>query len=117
MSAGVKLDYDVLSAAPTFLNAAKDRELNLRSLKLTLIENLILTKDQNEVIDLTDNEIRIFDNFPTLLRLRVSLLRLKTLLLSGNRIVRIDFSIAKYLPNLTNLILNNNHLSELGFYR
>jgi U2 small nuclear ribonucleoprotein A' len=102
-----KLDYDVLSSAPSFLNATKDRELNLRSLKLSLIENLILTKDQNEVIDLTDNQIRVLDNLPTLKRLR-------TLLLSENRIVRIDFSIAKYLPNLTNLILNNNHLSELG---
>lgn len=122
MSAAIvtKLDYDVIQEAESFINPIKDRELNLRNLKIAQIENLILTKDQNEVIDLTDNEIRILDNFPKMLRLKTLLLVQNLCIInnmkSGNRIARIDFSLAKYLPNLQTLMLNNNHLTELGKY-
>ena len=40
--------------------------------------------------------------------------RLKSLLLSNNRITRIDADCAKQLPNLHTLILTNNTISELG---
>ncbi|KAJ3040098.1 U2 small nuclear ribonucleoprotein A' [Rhizophlyctis rosea] len=103
----VKLNYDVLVAAPSTLNAVKDRELELRSLKIPRIENLAITKDQHDTIDLTDNDIRKLENFPPMPRL-------KSLLLSNNRITRIDPECATQLPHLNTLILTNNNIAELG---
>ncbi|KAJ3053122.1 U2 small nuclear ribonucleoprotein A' [Rhizophlyctis rosea] len=103
----VKLNHDVLVLASSSLNAIKDRELELRSLKIPRIENLAITKDQHDTIDLSDNDIRKLENFPPMPRL-------KTLLLSNNRITRIDADCAKQLPNLHTLILTNNSIGELG---
>ncbi|KAJ3292435.1 U2 small nuclear ribonucleoprotein [Borealophlyctis nickersoniae] len=103
----VKLTYEVLSTAPSYLNAVKDREIDLRGLKIPRIENLAITKDQHDVIDLTDNDIRKIENFPPMKRLT-------TLLLSNNRISRIDSDVARQLPNLKALILTNNQIGELG---
>jgi U2 small nuclear ribonucleoprotein A' len=64
-------------------------------------------KDTNDTIDFTDNDIRKLENFPPMKRL-------KTLLLANNRISRIDAEIAKSIPNLQNLILSHNQISELG---
>lgn len=40
--------------------------------------------------------------------------RLRTLLLSNNRIQRVDAATAKQLPNLNSLVLTNNQIAELG---
>jgi U2 small nuclear ribonucleoprotein A' len=40
--------------------------------------------------------------------------RLSCLLLSNNRISRLDYDVPKYLPNLSTLILSGNLLQELG---
>ena len=62
----------------------------------------------NDSLDLTDNDIRALANFPVLHRL-------KTLLLSNNRISKIDPELlTTYLPNLTTLVLTNNALAELS---
>jgi Leucine-rich repeat (LRR) protein len=106
MSTG-KLDYDTMQAAVPRINAIGDYELDLRALKVAKIENLFLTKDQYETIDLSHNEIRVLDNFPLLTRL-------KALLLTSNRIYQIDDALGKYVPNLTHLMLNSNHLALLG---
>ncbi|KND02597.1 uncharacterized protein SPPG_03053 [Spizellomyces punctatus DAOM BR117] len=103
----VKLNYDVLVTAPSYLNAVKDRELDLRGLKIPQVENLAITKDSHDVVDLTDNDLRRLDGFPLMKRL-------KALMVSNNRITRIDLDLAKQLPNLNTLILNNNHIEELG---
>ncbi|KAJ3022099.1 U2 small nuclear ribonucleoprotein A' [Thoreauomyces humboldtii] len=103
----VKLNYDVLVNAHSFINAIKDRELDLRGLKIPLIENLSITKDGNDVIDFTDNDIRRLEGFPTMPRL-------KSLLLANNRISRIDVELAKQLPNLVALILSNNLIEDTG---
>ncbi|KAF9924667.1 U2 small nuclear ribonucleoprotein A' [Linnemannia zychae] len=104
----MKLTPDLISRAPCYLNALQDRELDLRSHKIPAIENLGVTKDLNDSLDLTDNDIRSLSNFPVLYRL-------KTLLLSNNRISKIDPDLlSTYLPNLTTLVLTNNALAELS---
>ncbi|OAQ32529.1 L domain-like protein, partial [Linnemannia elongata AG-77] len=104
----MKLTPDLIARAPCYLNALQDRELDLRSHKIPAIENLGVTKDLNDSLDLTDNDIRALANFPVLHRL-------KTLLLSNNRISKIDPELlTNYLPNLTTLVLTNNALAELS---
>uniref|UniRef100_A0A8D2MF25 Small nuclear ribonucleoprotein polypeptide A' n=1 Tax=Zonotrichia albicollis TaxID=44394 RepID=A0A8D2MF25_ZONAL len=77
------------------------------SYKIPVIENLGATLDQFDAIDFSDNEIRKLDGFP-LLR------RLKTLLMNNNRICRIGENLEQALPSLTELILTNNNIAELG---
>ncbi|KAH6569275.1 hypothetical protein BASA50_010291 [Batrachochytrium salamandrivorans] len=103
----MKLDYELLSKAPSCVNAIGERELCLRGLKLQRIENLTLTKDQNDSIDMTNNSLTRLDAIP-------HLPRLKTLLLSNNHIAKIDKDISKYIPNLHTLILANNALVDMG---
>ncbi|ELK16877.1 Proprotein convertase subtilisin/kexin type 6, partial [Pteropus alecto] len=86
----------------------KDTDLkNHGRYKIPVIENLGATLDQFDAIDFSDNEIRKLDGFP-LLR------RLKTLLVNNNRICRIGEGLDQALPCLTDLILTNNSLVELG---
>ncbi|KAM4746929.1 U2 small nuclear ribonucleoprotein A' [Rhinophrynus dorsalis] len=103
----VKLTADLIELAAQYTNAVRDRELDLRGYKLPVIENLGATLDQFDTIDFSDNEIRKLDGFPLLKRL-------KTLLLNNNRICRIGEGLEKVLPNLTELILTNNSIMELG---
>ncbi|CAG8478435.1 21088_t:CDS:2 [Rhizophagus irregularis] len=103
----MKLTPELIERSLSYINAVKDRELDLRGNKIPAIENLGVSKDQNDTIDLTDNDIRVLGNFP-LLR------RVKTLLLANNRITRIDPQIFEFLPNLTTLVLTNNNVSELS---
>ncbi|KAK9759780.1 U2 snRNP complex subunit, partial [Basidiobolus ranarum] len=103
----MKLTADLITRAPSYINAIKDRELDLRGNKIPVLENLGVSKDQNDCIDFTDNNIQYLGNFPLLRRLH-------TLLLSNNRISRIETSINQFLPNLRTLVLTNNSISELG---
>eukprot|EP01136_Pigoraptor_vietnamica_P024935 Opistho-1_new@78397 len=103
----VRLTADLIVESPQYLNPVKDREIDLRSNKIAVIENLGATLDQFDSIDLTDNHIRKLEGFPLLLRL-------KTLFLSNNRISKIDKDVAQNIPNVDELILANNQLSELG---
>lgn len=89
------------------MNALKERQLDLRGYKIPAIENLGVTKDQHDAIDLTDNSIVALGNFPLLRRLH-------TLLIANNRIASISSSIHLSTPNLTTLILTNNNIQELG---
>ncbi|SAM01942.1 hypothetical protein [Absidia glauca] len=76
-------------------------------LKIPAIENLGGTKDLNDTIDFTNNDLRVLGNFPRLHRL-------KHLLLANNRISKIDAGLEAPLPQLTTIILTNNTLEELG---
>ncbi|GAA5924309.1 U2 snRNP complex subunit LEA1 [Sporobolomyces koalae] len=97
----VRLDADLLARTPSYLNPLNDRELDLRGHKIPAIENLGVTKDQLESLDLTDNAITSVSNFPLLRRLH-------QLLLANNPVRTISPSIATSLPNLTSLILTNS---------
>uniref|UniRef100_A0A1L1RNQ6 Small nuclear ribonucleoprotein A' n=1 Tax=Gallus gallus TaxID=9031 RepID=A0A1L1RNQ6_CHICK len=103
----VKLTAELIEQAAQYTNAVRDRELDLRGYKIPVIENLGATLDQFDAIDFSDNEIRKLDGFP-LLR------RLKTLLMNNNRICRIGEGLEQALPSLTELVLTNNNISELG---
>ncbi|KAA1468508.1 L domain-like protein [Dentipellis sp. KUC8613] len=103
----MKLTPELIAQAPSALNPLKERQLDLRGYKIPAIENLGVTRDQHDAIDLTDNSILALGNFP-LLR------RLNTLLLANNRISSISPSIHLSVPNLTTLVLTNNNISELG---
>lgn len=74
-------------------------------LKIPYIENLALTKDQFGTIDLTENEITTIPILP-------ELKRLKTLMLSNNRITNIDTEFAINCPGLENLVLMNNKVTS-----
>ena len=70
------------------------------------MENLAVTRDQNDVIDLTNNDIRRLENFPRMERLR-------HLLLANNKIAFIDEELGQRLPNLEALILSGNRVENL----
>lgn len=75
---------------------------------IPLIENLGVTRDLNDSIDLTDNNITILGNFPRLVRLR-------SLLIARNRISHIHpTTFASSVPNLEMLVLSNNHIANLS---
>lgn len=74
--------------------------------KIPIIENLGVLQDQVDVIDLSDNEIRKLDNFPTMKRL-------STLLVNNNYVSRIG-RLGETLATLTALILTNNRISKLS---
>jgi U2 small nuclear ribonucleoprotein A' len=46
----VRLTPELIGAAPSFLNPLKDRELDLRGHRIPVLENLGITKDQNDAI-------------------------------------------------------------------
>ncbi|XP_034312721.1 U2 small nuclear ribonucleoprotein A'-like [Crassostrea angulata] len=103
----VKLTAELIEQSAQYTNPVRDRELDLRGYKIPVIENMGATLDQFDTIDLSDNDIRKFDGFPILLRL-------KTVLLNNNRVVRIGEDLHECLPNLESLVLSNNSMTELG---
>ncbi|KAJ3397749.1 hypothetical protein HDU92_004165 [Lobulomyces angularis] len=102
----VKLDLQLLSVTDSYINAVKDRELDVQNYKIPAIENLALTKDQNDAINFSNNDIQSLTNFPPMRRLT-------KLYVANNRITKIDHQISKSLPNLETLILTNNQIKNL----
>ncbi|KAI9029726.1 leucine-rich repeat-domain-containing protein [Phycomyces nitens] len=103
----MKLTTDLITESVSHINAISDRELVLRDLKIPAIENLGATKDLNDTIDFTNNDLRSLGNFPRLTRLQ-------HLLLANNRISTIEEGMQNSLPNLTTIVLTNNAIQELG---
>lgn len=102
----VRLTAELIEDSYQYMNPIREYELNLRGYKIGLIENLGTTLNQFDTINLTDNEIRRLDNFPLLPKL-------KSLLLSNNKIQNIASNIEIYLPNLETLVLTNNNIEDL----
>ncbi|OQV16209.1 Diphthamide biosynthesis protein 2 [Hypsibius exemplaris] len=98
---------NVSRRAPQCFNPCKERTLDLRGCKVSMIENLGATLDQFDCIDFSENDIRKLDGFPLLYRI-------KTLLLNNNRICRIGENLHESLPSIESLILTNNVVQELG---
>ncbi|KAJ7630573.1 leucine-rich repeat-domain-containing protein [Roridomyces roridus] len=103
----MKLTPELLAQAVSTMNPIKERQLDLRGYKIPAIENLGVTRDQHDAIDLTDNSIVSLGNLPLLKRLN-------TLLLANNKVSHISPSIHISVPNLTTLVLTNNQFTELG---
>jgi len=102
----MRLTAEMLARSPAFLNALRDRELDLRGNKIAVIENLAATQDQFDSIDLSDNEIKKVECMAVLKRLT-------QLLLNNNRVSRIDPGLGRALPKLQTLVLTNNQLTTL----
>ena len=107
----VRLSVEQVKEAAGFTNPLKERELDLRSSKIDKLENLGLTLNQYDTLDLTDNFLRSLSNFPMLPRL-------KCILAHNNSIASVDVDNVKVsLPSLASLMLTNNNISSLDEVR
>ncbi|KAI1775378.1 L domain-like protein [Hypoxylon cercidicola] len=102
----MRLTAELLQNSPSWLNALKERELELRGHRIPAIENLGVAGPQ-DAIDFVDNDIQVLGNFPLSPRIQ-------SLLLQRNRISTIQPTLANSIPNLTTLQLESNNLSELA---
>ncbi len=103
----MRLSADIISKSEQRSNPLGEREIILRGLAIPAIEHLGATRDLFDTIDFCDNRIVRLENFPRLLRL-------SSLLLSGNSIESIDAkNLLKNVPNITNLVLTNNRIGGL----
>ncbi|KAI1498666.1 leucine-rich repeat-domain-containing protein [Biscogniauxia marginata] len=102
----MRLTAELLQNSPSWLNALKERELDLRGHRIPAIENLGVAGPQ-DAIDFVDNDIQVLANFPLSPRIH-------TLLLARNRVSAIQPTLASSIPNLTNLQLESNNLNELA---
>lgn len=101
----VRITADLVDEAAQFTNACGDREVDLRDNKIQVIENMGVTRDLFDTFDLSNNDIRELDGFPLLKSLR-------TIIINNNRIVRVGDNLAESCPNLSELVLINNNLSD-----
>jgi U2 small nuclear ribonucleoprotein A' len=101
----MRLTVELIQQSPQFLNPVNDRELDLRGHKIAAIENLGVTRDSFDTIDLSDNEIRRLDNLP-------QMNRLKNLIINNNRLESIEPNLGSKLPSLESLIMSKNNFRE-----
>merc|ERR1712193_160599 len=101
-----RLTSDLILNSPQYLNPCNDYEIDLRGNRIAIIENLAVTEDQFDSIDLSENSIVRLEGFPRLLRLRI-------LFLNNNQINRISLGLESHIPNLEMLILAGNNIEKL----
>ena len=101
----MRLSPQIVGDAPKVLTPEGELALILRLLQLTDLEDIGVTRDQYDVIDLTSNLISVVDNFPPHFR------RLSTLLLANNPIVEIANN--QHFPSIHLLLLANTKLTSL----
>lgn len=77
------------------------------SIALCIIINIGETVQPQDAIDFVDNDIQVLGNFPLSPRIQ-------SLLLQRNRIASIQPTLANSIPNLANLQLESNNLTELA---
>jgi len=102
----VRLTAELIEDSYQYLNPIREYELNLRGYKIGLIENMGTTLNQFDTIDFTDNDIRRLDGFPILPKI-------KSLLLSNNKVQNVAANLEHFIPHLENLILTNNNVEDL----
>ncbi|KAK8803209.1 hypothetical protein WA158_000903 [Blastocystis sp. Blastoise] len=93
----MRLTADLILQSRAFYNPLKERELDLRGLKIPTIENLGAAEDQFDTIDLSDNSITKVENLP-------KFNRLKTIILNNNRVIKIDDNLGNNLDHVETLI-------------
>jgi len=103
----MRLSADVLGMAEQRTNPLGERELVLRGLGIPVIEHLAATRDLFDAMDFADNRLMALGNFPRLLRL-------SSLSVTGNLLETIDATnLQKNLPNLKYLSLTDNRIRGL----
>ncbi|KAI5954949.1 LEA1 [Candida jiufengensis] len=99
----MKLTSQQINDAPIILNIENKLTLLLRNLNITEINNLQITNNKFQVIDLTNNDLIKLDNIPK------NFDNLETLLLANNNITYID---EEYFPSENHIksisLMNNN---------
>jgi len=103
----VKLTPQRIDEAVERTNPIRERELILRGLKFSVIENLGIGLDHYDSYDLCDNDIQKLGNFP-------NLVKCKQLFVNNNRISYISGDLSKKLPNLEEICAVNNDLNNLS---
>ena len=106
-SYAARLSPDAILRAPRFHNCVQEYHLDLRNAGIQIIENLGVTENQFDSLDLSDNAIGTLDGFPKLARLR-------SLYLANNKISRLGDALGESLPNLEWLILTNNRVGKFA---
>jgi len=102
----MRITLDLLQNADQYINPAMDREINLRAMKIPLIENLGATQNHFDAINLSDNDLTRLTNMPPLTRLRA-------LYVANNQISRIAPDFFDGIPELNSLVLSGNKLTAL----
>eukprot|EP00644_Phytophthora_capsici_P011101 jgi/Phyca11/110631/e_gw1.18.114.1 len=103
----MRLTADVILRAHVSINPLRERELSLRGYKAPAIENLGVTQDGFDCIDLSDNEIKKLENFPRLRRLRM-------LLMHNNHVSKIQENLAEAVANIEFLMLTGNRIAQFS---
>ena len=93
----MRITADLILQSRAFYNPLKERELDLRGLKIPTIENLGATEDQFDTIDFTDNSITVIENIP-------HFDHLKALIFTNSRVATINEAVCANIPNLETLI-------------
>lgn len=101
-----RLTAELINRSPQYMNCVRHYEIDLRGSKIGAIENLGVTQDQFDSIDLSDNAIVRLEGFPRLPRLKV-------LLLNNNRIAKIARNLEAAVRNLETLVLTNNKIMDV----
>lgn len=99
----MRLTAQVINEAPEILNPEGKLTLLLRDLQITELENLAITQNKYQVIDLSNNDLISLGNIPKRFN------NLQCLLLSNNNISYIDdesFSLDNHITSIT--LFNNN---------
>ena len=93
----MRLTQDIIVNARTYYNPLRQYTLDLRGLKIGVMENLGAAEDRYDVIDLSDNSISVLENIP-------KFPRLETILLSNNLVSRIAGNTGSNIPNCRDLM-------------
>lgn len=102
----VRLTPEVLARAEERINFLGDRELNLRSHAIQVVENLGSLGDQYQALDFTNNELVELGGFPLLRRVR-------TLNFTNNHISQLSPRFPASVPFLQSLVLAENSIASL----
>lgn len=102
----VRISKELVDKSKQYLNSINEYELNLRNNYIFELDNLTITNNYFESIDLCNNNIVELPKLP-------KLSKLKTLNLSNNKIDTVISKYSENLPNLQNLLLTNNLIISL----
>ncbi|KAM7457734.1 hypothetical protein BLSTO_01492 [Blastocystis sp. subtype 1] len=107
----MRLTSDVITNARAYYNALKQRELDIRGIRIPVMENLGAAQNQFDVIDLSDNSITKIENIPKFDRLNTLLLT-NLSLIDNPIVVEKDFRarVVAILPQLT--VLNFQRVTQ-----
>lgn len=125
------LDFNKIKKIENLEQLTKLNFLTLPNNKIQRIENLSVLKNLT-TLELHNNDVQEIENLEELTNLSVLLLNsnqikevkglenlgnLKVINLSKNYIQKIKFPISKFNPLLTNIDLNENYLTDIGFVK